>query len=282
MIDSWAGPPLSDDVYQRASGSLSVATLWDGFEGFDARVRFNVDMPLPRMDERLHLFIGRYDPDEWITERRDTLGVIPSPNRDGGHMDETMAGLVYRRQRSDGSSFSGSVGGSFRSGNPDPYVKGSYQFRRTLFSDTLFTVRETVFYRVSEGFGSTTRLEFERVFSPLWHLRWTTSGTISEESEGVRGFSTLTATRSLEGRRALVFRAGIHGETSAEVPLRDVGLKAAYRTSVIRPWFVLEFCTSLTWPKQRITQTRSATLGFGIGCEVYFGDKDFSSRPVTF
>lgn len=281
-VDGWMGPPLEDEVYQQASGSISAAALWDEFEGFDARVRFNVDVPLPRINERLHLFIGRYDPEEYVTERRDTLGVIPYGGRDMGEMDETMAGLIYRRLSSDGSSFSGSVGGSIRSGNPDPYVKASYQFRRPVLTDTLLTFRGTVFYRVSEGFGSTTRIDVEHGLNPLWHLRWTTSGTISEQSKGVRGFSTVTATRSLPGRRALVVRAGIHGETAAEVPLRNYGVKVAYRTSVIRPWFVVELCTSLMWPRYRLEHTRAASLGFGIGCEMYFGNKAFSSRPVTF
>lgn len=281
-VDGWMGPPLADDVYQLASGSVSAAVLWDEFHGFDARARFNVDVPLPRINERLHLFVGRYDPDEYVTERRDTLGVIPAPGSDGGEMDETLAGLLYRRDRKDGTSLSGSVGGSVRSGNPDPYAKVSYEIRRPFFDDTLATVRETVFYRVSEGFGSTTRVDLEHVLNPLWHLRWTTSGTISEKSEGVRGFSTITGTRALTGRRALVVRAGVHGETAAEVPLRDFGLKVAYRTSMIRPWFVHELCTSVTWPKHRLSQSRTASLGFGVGCEVYFGNKAFSSRPVTF
>ena len=281
-VDGWMGPPLPDEIYQQASGSVSAAALWDEFDGFDPRLRFNVDVPLPRINERLHLFVGRYDPDEYITEGRETLGVIPSSGRDAGEMDETMAGLVYRRQRRDGSRVSGSVGGSFRSGNPDPYAKGSYEIGRPLSTNTLVTLRETIFYRVSEGFGSTTRLDVEHVLNPLWHLRWTTSGTISEKSQGVRGFSTLTGTRSLPGRRALVVRAGVHGETSAEVPLRDYGVKVAYRTSVMRPWFVLELCTSVMWPRHRLDQTRSASLGFGVGCEVYFGDKAFTSRPVTF
>lgn len=281
-VDSWMGPPLPDDVYQQASGSVSAAVLWDEFDGLDARLRFNVDVPLPRINERLHLFIGRYDPDEYITERRDSLGVIPSTGRHSGEWDETMAGLVYRRRRGDGSSFSGSVGGSIRSGNPDPYAKVSYELRRNVTSDTLFSLRETLFYRVSEGFGSTTRVELDHVLNPLWHLRWSTSGTISEESEGVRGFSTLTATRVLSGRRALVFRGGVYGETAAEVPLRDLGLKVAYRTSILRPWFVLELGASVMWPRHQLSQTRSASFGVGIGCEVYFGDEEFSSRPVTF
>lgn len=281
-VDSWMGPPLADEVYQLASGSVSAAVLWDEFDALDARVRFNVDVPLPRINERLHLFIGRFDPEEFVTEGRERLGVIPASGRSYGEFDETLAGLVYGRKSKDGSSLSGSVGGSVRSGNPDPYAKVSYQFRRAFGPDTQLTVRETVFYRASEGFGSTTRLHLDHVLHPLWHLRWTTSGTLSEESEGVRGFSTVTATRSLPGRRAVVFRASVHGETAAEVPLRDYGVKLAYRTSLLRPWFVLELGASVMWPRYRIEQTRSASLGVGIGCEMYFGNKAFSTRPVTF
>ena len=80
----------------------------------------------------------------------------------------------------------------------------------------------------------------------------------------------------------MIFRLGVESDTAKEVPLEEFGLKAAYRKSVLRDWLVLELRTSLTWPKDREEQPRKPSWGFGLGCEMYFGNEEFSSRPVTF
>lgn len=281
-IDSWMGTPFEDTVYQEASGSIGVAVLYDEFDGFDAKVRFQVNLPLPRINKRLRLFIGRVNPDEFVTEEVQSDGTIPPLQREVNEEDQTLAGFVYDRPGRDGSSFSASAGTSFRSSALDPYVKASYRYRRNLWNDTRLTVKETLFYRTSEKFGLTTRIDLERMLEEPWQLRWTGTATISEESEGVRGSTTLTATRTLRGRRALILRLGAQGETDADVPLQDFGLQVAYRTAVIRDWLVLELRSSVSWPKELPTQARKPSFGVGIGLEMYFGREEFSSHPMMF
>lgn len=281
-IDSWMGPPAEDEVYQQASGSLAVAMLWNEFEGFDPKIRFHVDLPLPRINQRLHAFVGRTNRDEFVTERNEPSGAFPREHRRADDEDQTFAGLVYTRPERRGGSFSASAGARVRSAQLDPYIKGSYRWRSTVWDDALFTVKETVFYQASEKFGLTTRLDFERMIGKSWHLRWTGSGTVSERTSGVRGYSTLTGTRALSGRRAIVVRLGVDGDTDAEVPLHEFGVKVAYRKSVLRDWFVLELRTSLTWPQEFQHQGRKPSWGLGLGCEMFFGTDEFSNKPVTF
>lgn len=281
-LDSLSGAQATADEYREASGSIGLGVLWDEFDGYDLKVRFNVDLPLPRINKRLHLFIGRVNRDEFVTERDAYSGAFPDERPGESEEDQTLAGLIYSREASNNVTFSGSIGGRIKSGALDPYVKTSLRYRRVIWGDTLFTAKETLFYQMSEKFGLTTRLELERMFGELWRVRWTGSATVSEETEGVRSFSHLTATRSFSDRRAIVFRAGIEGDTSLEVPLEEFGVKVAYRQSVVRDWFVLEVRTSLTWPKELRTESRKPSWGFGLGCEMYFGTDEFSSRPVTF
>src|SRR5690606_26462626 len=59
-IDSIFGDDEADpSLYDRASGSVAPALLWDEFDGFSTRFRFRVDLPLPQIDERFDAFIGR-------------------------------------------------------------------------------------------------------------------------------------------------------------------------------------------------------------------------------
>ncbi len=282
MIDSWAGPPLDQDVYAQASGSIAAAILWDEFDGFQPRVRFQIDLPLPQVNQRLHLFVGRVNRDEFVTERNEPSGAFPDWRGGVSEEDQTLAGLIYSHPDRHGGSFSAGAGSGVHSAAPDPYVKVAYLRRWVPWDDTLFTAKETLFYQLSEHFGVTTRLDFERMLNPFWRLRWRGSATLAEGSQGVRGYTTLTATRTLPGRRAVVFRIGARGESGAPVPVRDYGVKVAYRQSMLRDWLVMELRTSLSWPRKLPEQPRKPSWGFGIGCEMYFGTDEFSSQPVTF
>jgi hypothetical protein len=281
-LDNFGREPETVEPYQAASGSLAVAMLWNEFDGLDPRVRFRVDLPLPELNERVHAFVGRVNRDEFVTERDEPSGAFPRYSA-ADDEDQTLAGLTYMEPAREGRGrFSAGVGMRLRSGEPDPYVKAAWQFERMLSPSVLLRVKETVFWQRTERLGLTSRIDLEQIVAEYWHLRWTGSGTISQGTAGVRGYTTFTATRALPARRALIFRVGLEGESNAPVPVTDFGLKVGYRRSIARDWLILELRGSLTWPKEEPHQPRKPSWGFGVGCEVYFGDERFSTQPVTF
>lgn len=281
-MDGLGGPRRNEDAYfQGASGSVTVAMLWDEYDGLDPKLRFRVDLPLPQINERIHAFVGRVDPDEFVSERDEPSGIFP---RQRGVMDEdqTLAGLMYRGQPRNGGRFDAGAGVRLRS-PLDPYVKTGYRYERPLFAgDGRLALRETAFWQHSEGAGFTSRVDVERFLNDYWHVRWTGSTTFSQESRGVRGFSTMTLTWLLADRRAMILRVGGDGETDAPVPLRSYGVKLAYRRSVLRDWLILEMCTSVSWTREHLDEAREPSWGLGVGFEMLFGDETFSALPVTF
>ncbi|HEY6924089.1 MAG TPA: hypothetical protein VI653_11515, partial [Steroidobacteraceae bacterium] len=52
-FDRWLGSTRDETAYQAVFGSLALALLWDQHYGLTTPVRFNVYLPLPRLDERL-------------------------------------------------------------------------------------------------------------------------------------------------------------------------------------------------------------------------------------
>jgi len=278
-MDHWFGSTADEAAYMETSGSIAPALLYDEFDGFQPRLRFQVDMPLPRINERLHAFIGRVNRDEYVTERRPGSGAFArqyGPAQD----DETLFGIRYREPKQ-GGHFEADAG--LRLTSPlDPFVKGSWRFDKGTSETTLFSLRETAFWQNSEKFGLTSRADVERVFPNMWLLRATLSGTISQRTEGVRGYGAITAIRGLSGRRAIGGELFSEGEVDADVPLGNYGLKVAYRRSVSRDWLVLETRLSLTFPRDHPWQTREATWGVGVGLEMFFGTDEFLARPVTF
>jgi hypothetical protein len=279
-IDRLFGSDRDVSAYTGAQGSISPALLWDEFRGFQPKLRFRVDLPLPQLNERVGAFIGKVDRDEYVTERSQQSGAF---QRQFGpaSQEQTLAGIVYRTPGKQGGRFDAGAGVRLRF-PLDPYVKGSYVFERGNSEQGLFSLRQTLFWQNSEHLGATTRVDLERVVKDTLLLRWTTSGSISQESEGVFGYMTLMALYGLPNRRAIAFEMGGDGEADAEVPLHEYGFKVAYRQSVYRDWLVLELRSSLTWPKEDPNRPREPSWGVGFGFEMFFGTDEFLARPVTF
>ncbi len=279
-LDRMFGPEEDEAVYHSATGSIAPALLWDEFHGWDPKIRFHLNLPLPRLDERFNAFIGRVNRDEYVSERDPQSGAFE--RQYGPASDEqTLAGISYRTPRKQGSRFDAGTGIRLRF-PLDPYVKGGYVYERGSSATGLLSLRETLFWQNSEHAGLTTRADLERVFADEWLVRWTGSASISQKSEGVYGYSALRALRGLPHRRALAFQIGLDGSTNAPVPLHDYGIKAAYRQSVLRDWLVLELRTSLSYPKEEPGQSRQPSWGVGVGVEMFFGTDEFLARPVTF
>jgi len=279
-VDRMFGVGQDDQAYQEASGSLAPALLYDEFNGFKPRVRFRVNVPLPQLDERVNAFVGRVDPDEFVTEQSQDSGAF---RRQYGPMseDETILGIAYREPPRPGGRFDAGLGVRVRF-PLDPYIKGSYRYTIGSMDRVLFNFRETIFWQNSEDLGSTTRVDLERIVAEKWLVRYTASATYSQESEGVKGYTALTALHALGPRKALAFEVGMDGASDAEVPLHEYGFKAAYRQNVLREWLVLELRTSLTWPREEEEERRESSWGVGIGFEMFFGTEQFLARPVTF
>jgi hypothetical protein len=278
-MDQWFGSDASEAAYLQTSGSIAPALLWDEFDGFQPRLRFQVDVPLPQLNERFHAFIGRVNREEYVTERSPGSGAFArqyGPVED----DETLFGIRYR-DPDDGGHFDADAGLRLRS-PLDPFVKGSYRFMKGSSERTLFSFRETIFWQNSEKFGLTSRIDIERVIRDVWLFRWTGSGTFSERSEGLRGYTSFTLLRGLPNRRAFAAELFTKGEFDAAVPVGDYGLKLAYRRSVARDWLVVESRVSVTFPKDEPWQVRAANFGVGVGVEMFFGTDEFLARPVTF
>lgn len=280
-VDRWFGSDRDASIYQKgAFGSLAPAVLWDQYDHLRTMLRFNANFPLPQIDSRLHAFVGRVNPEEYITERDEYSGAFQRQYGPATE-DETIFGLAFHSPRQQGGYFD--AGAGVRISLPmNPYIKGSYNYEHGASENGLFSVREIAFWDRPDGFGVTQRIDFERIFDLRWLTRWTGSATYAQFSQGLRGYSAITAMRGFADRRAIAMEIGFDGATDAPVPLHDYGVKFAYRKAVVRRWLVLEVRTSVDWPKDYIWQHRSHSFGAGVGFEMLFGTEEFLARPVTF
>ena len=279
-FDHLFGSEEHEAVYRKLYGSIAPALLWDEFRGFQPKIRFQLNAPLPFLDERLHAVVGRFNPDEFVTERSQSSGSIA---RQFGSIrdDDTIFGLAYRSARVDAGEFG--LGTGVRVATPlDPYLKGDYTIRRGTPRSWLLTYKQTLFWQQSEHIGTTSRVDFDHFLSRTALLTLTASGTLSQKSAGLRGFAEATVLRSLGPRRSIAANLSIDWQSRAPVALHEFGIAGAYRQSVYRDWLIFELRSSVTWPKETIGAARTRSYGVGIGVEMLIGTTQFLARPVSF
>lgn len=270
-FDGFFGNARFDDEYQATHGSLAVGALWDERDHWDPSVRFRAHVELPQLSEHFNAFVGRLDPDEYVTELRDDFDTLP---RQFARQDDdaVLFGLGYRRPGRIGGHFDADIGAKLR-WPLEPYVKGTYRLGVPFGDQNLLRLDETIFWRAGEGFGATTRVDLERLLAKDFLVRWTGSGAFTGETQGVRWFSSLTLYQKLGDGRALAYEARIFGESDHEVPVADYGLRAIYRRRIHEEWLFLELRSGITWPRETLLERRQPNWSAGIALEMLFGER---------
>lgn len=277
-FDGFFGTRHDSERYRRTHGSIAPGLRWDERDGFEPSLRFRAQLELPRLSERYNAFIGRLDRDEFVSNTESDFTALPS--RFGADDDETLLGLGYSRSRKVGHDLDASAGVRLRF-PLDPYVKGSYRYLTPIGRIHLLRASQTIFWQNSEGFGTTSRFDLDRALSETLLVRWGSSGTFSEESQGVRWRSGLTLFHSLDRTHALAYRVGIAGETDRDVDITDYGVEVIYRRRFVREWLFLELRSGVTWPRESLEERRQANLGLGIAFELHFGELNGAALPVA-
>jgi hypothetical protein len=271
-FDGLFGNRRYDDEYRETHGSLTAGVRWSERDSFDQLLRFRVRLYLPQFNESLYAFVGRTDREDFITDSQSDLYVLPDRfNR--GTDDEVFVGFGYKEKMRKRGSFDADAGVRVRF-PMDPYVKGSYRFVRPLGERNLIRLRETIFWQRSERFGTTALVEWDHILAEEYLIRWTNSGTFSQNTEGIRWYSTLTLYQLLNDERAFAYELAANGSTDRDVPLTDYGAAVIYRQRVWRDWLLIELRAGVDWPREELTEDRRTNLNGGIAFEMRYGNRD--------
>lgn len=253
------------------SGELTTGFTWSEYDGFDPKLRFRVNAPLPNLNGRVNAFLGRVEEEAYI---RDTKTTDQSIFREGIEDDQErswLLGLGYKADKNKNRGWDYSIGVRLRL-PPRPYAKVRYHHDFTFGSKTDLRFRETFFWRKDRGFGSTTHFDLAHDLGERDLLRWETIATISEITDGVEWWTGATHYHHLGGQSALATLLFVRGETSAPVELEEYGIRFTWRRPVARDWLFIEFGPSISWPRERIEEKRELSLGLGVSLKMQFGD----------
>jgi hypothetical protein len=213
--------------------------------------------------------VGRADRVDIVNEAQTELYELPSQFSVRGD-ESVFMGLGINEKMKKRGSFDLDAG--VRIAEPlDPYVRGSYRFTRPVSEHDLLRFRETLFWQEREGFGTTALIEWNHAFNPSNLLRWSTSGTFSEHSVGMRWYSDAFLYHLVNSDRAFAYQVFSTGSTRSEVPQTDYGVAVIFRQRVWRKWLVLEVRSGVDWPRYILAEERKANPNAALVFEMRFG-----------
>ena len=132
-------------------------------------------------------------------------------------------------------------------------------------------LRVTPFANHLDGAGLTFGPDFDHALSPTRLLRWSSIGTVTEETSGVGWRTALVLYQSLRELRAIAFEAFERGATAAPVPLVEYGVRTIYRQPLFRQRLFAELVVGYSWPRVDPTLEREGSAGVTFGLEMPFG-----------
>jgi hypothetical protein len=261
-VDSWFG----DKPFEqggRVAGSIGLSFLWRQDEGVDWLTRFRVRLDLPNLRDRAFVFVGRDNERELVTDRPEGF---------------TRREQLLQETRDEQSFFAGlgtqfgklvSLRAGFR-GGLKPYAQARLFKAWDLGPRDLVEFRETVFWTVDDGFGSTTALNYGHLFGPLLALRWQGAATWAQKTEGVEWGSSVGLYRTFDFQRQLALEALVSGQTGGDAEISEYGVRTRWEQPVYKDWLLTELILGYFWPRRNSITERGRTWAFGAGIQMRF------------
>ena len=269
-FDHLFGDYRLDEDIEATHGRALVGVVWDEQYGFEDDVRFRARLHFPNMERRLNAFIGRDDRED-LLEDAQRRGAASLPQMFDPTDDEWLVGLGYRPISGRNADLDFDVGMNFDF-PIEPFARARYK-RRTFLSDTdLVRFRHTLFWERDDGWGLSTRIDYEHAFARGAMMRWRGAGKISDITYGADWFTELSYYHRLGRRRALAHQVGANGETDAPVLIENYFVRLVYRQQILREWFFLEISPGMAWRRDTPGAPRDSVPILRFGVEMLFGD----------
>jgi hypothetical protein len=234
---------------------------WDQEEGVRNRVRVAANIELPRASRRLRLVLSR---DEDVNG--EFLPYLPESEADGS----TRVGLRFNlsehlRSRLD---LDATVKAQWDSLNP--LLRARYRHVTELSQVTLVRFTQIAFWEGEEGFGTTSRGDWEWLRDVDRQVRVSGQGTWSEESDGIDWRTSIAHFQQLDQRSAVRAAIGAFGRTDPEFETEEYFTNVSFRRSFVRSWLFYELRPEHAWVLDDRSGNRRGDWRFIVTFEAQF------------
>lgn len=268
-FDGLFGENRNVDAAKGAHGRVETSYTYSDFYGNKARVRLNVRVNLPNLEDRASAFFGRDNDDDFVRDRQEGFALRSQfPSIDD--KDQWMGGLGYSLPSNE--RFSSDIKVGVRNLRmPRAFVQSRIRYNAYSDKKSLIHLRLTPFWSTRDRFGVTPGADFSRVLSPTRLLRFSNAGTISQRSEGLDWRSALIHYQGLRKGRGIAVQAFIRGGTSAPVSISEYGSRAVYRHPLFHDRLYAELVGGFSWPQELREEDRRGSGLLAFGLELPFG-----------
>jgi hypothetical protein len=257
---------------------------WDEVDGFKFKNRWRIDIPLPVLENKLGIFLGRDGQDN---DRDDSDYFDQEDDNDA---TEISAGLRYNFRRTENFQFSTNFGIQLKL-PPVLYVKPRLQFTYTS-GKWLFRPIQYFYYYTDDGLGETTKMEINWYLGSRFLLRSSSEAEYSNTSQGMdlsNDFSlqylNFDVRHGNNYAASLEWGSSAHTWTATQFDRHRLTLRF-YRT-IFRPWLRLGIAPSLNWKRIKPEDNedfpdywKNAYLGCELFVEILF-EESAAYNPFT-
>lgn len=270
-VDTFFGNREDEEIVEARAvhGRLRVGLVWDERDGLDQELRLRATFPTPLLDRQLKAVVGRETDEEFI---EDAPREFAESSLFGTDQQDTswLFGFGYDPIRGRRSRLSLGVGLKLQS-PLNPYVKASYRYLAEPFDEVMARLRQTVFWENEEGFGTSSRIDVERLLAEGRLLRWSNFLKLSEDTDGLYWNTGLTLYQRVGETRAVALRGSVRGETGRDVNPVEYKLLTIYRQRFLRDWLFIEFRGGAGWLRKSQDESRELVPQVGVIFEMVFG-----------
>lgn len=266
-IDEFFGDKRAQEERNDTQVRLTSAIQYENLTDLRLRLSFSGRISLPRVSERVQLFI---DSEGRERDLKESLQTVPDVDDD---QKSIFTGLRYVTRETRRSLISLDGGLRWR-GGPVPIVR--IRGRRTfVYDEWAIRLVQTFFWVADRGFGEQTRMDFERQLDPQHFVRLTPSAIWSEWSDGVDLRHVISVVHIRDSDNMIALDLDIQGYTrpSAQVDKYEATLR--WRTRGHRPWLFYEVAPGMAFKREFDFEIRPVIT---VRVEATFGEPQLRLR----
>ncbi|MFO7607529.1 MAG: hypothetical protein R6W72_14660 [Desulfurivibrionaceae bacterium] len=245
-FDGFFGDPRAyEEELPTSFVRVRISARYTEGDSFDFPVRLRANIKLPKASDKLSLIILGYDPEDDETTRFDDD--LPRTIDEERDKERSSVGLRYIIYKSIRSKLH--FGGGTSSLIPfEYYLRASYRRFVHIASNNVIKFSQIGYWDSEDGFGTTSRVDFERALPQKITGRLSLFGTHSEISRGVDWGVETNLFRPLSPKSAISLDLGTYGITKPDFKTTYYRIGVRTRANVLRPWLFLEINPALTFP----------------------------------
>lgn len=242
----------------RTRAKLKLSFGYSENDDFEAKVRVNWKIHLPKLSKRANIIISAGDDEDFNVDN----SPIDGPN-ESEREDDLTAALQYFAKVGDKYNISTTFGGSF------DYLYAGLRFRYFQdFGSWQGRLVDRLRFYTDDGWENKFSFDLERRVSEHWFIRNTAAVNWFEDRDGLFYSYKFRTYQLLSEEKAISYEAGAYFETEPDHILSDVRLRLRYRQRFFRDWLVLEISPQVTFPEEF---DRDANPGIIVQFEADFG-----------